>query len=144
MVCDEHQIGQQRDRSYRCGLRRKWYWTVISNKSGCSLWWTPDRKTMWLIIQVWSTPKTILNCRDWSYHVRFLKKKTDMTMMWSIVRVCSTPKPKLNCWDISDQVRPVMKTTQDNDTTDCTSVVYPKNETELLWLIGPDVIQGEK
>ena len=29
-----------------------------------------------------------------------------------------------------------MKTKQDNDVTNCTSVVHAKNKTELSWLIG--------
>ena len=33
-----------------------------------------------------------------------------------------------------------MKTKQDKDVTDCTSVVYVENDIELSWPIGLDVI----
>ena len=36
-----------------------------------------------------------------------------------------------------------MKTRQDNDMTDCTSVVYVETKTELLWLIKPVAIYDE-
>ena len=38
----------------------------------------------------------------------------------------------LNCRDLSDRVLFVTKTRQDNDMTSYISVVYAKNETELL------------
>ena len=65
-VCDEIQTEEQRDRLYRCSLCRKWNWVIMINQTKCDLWWKPDKTTMWLIIQVWSTPKTILNCHDQS------------------------------------------------------------------------------
>ena len=34
----------------------------------------------------------------------------------------------------------MMKTRQDNDVIDLTSVVYIENETELPWLIRPSVV----
>ena len=41
-------------------------------------------------------------------------------------------KRLLNYWDLSNWVLFVIKTKQDNDMTDCISVVYVKTETELL------------
>ena len=40
-------------------------------------------------------------------------------------------KSKLNCLELFDQVQFVMKTRQDNDVTDWTSVSYTVNDTEL-------------
>nr|CAN75003.1 hypothetical protein VITISV_014929 [Vitis vinifera] len=47
------------------------------------------------------------------------------------VWVRSTPKMKLSCHDRLDRVSFVMKTRQDNDMSDRTSVVYAKNNNEL-------------
>ena len=45
---------------------------------------------------------------------------------------------KLSCRDQLDRVRFMMKTKQNNDVTDCTSVVYAKSDIELLWEIEPN------
>ena len=50
------------------------------------------------------------------------------------------PKTKLNYQDLSDCVRSVMKTRQDNNMTDCISVVYTIIENELLGLIESGVV----
>ena len=33
VICDENQIGQQRDRLYRYDLRQKQYWTIVTNQN---------------------------------------------------------------------------------------------------------------
>ena len=38
--------------------------------------------------------------------------------------------------DLFDQVQSVIKTRQDKDMNDCTSVVYIENATKLSWSIG--------
>lgn len=40
-VCDENQIGQWLDRSYRYYLRQKWYWVVMIDWIECDLWRKP-------------------------------------------------------------------------------------------------------
>ena len=47
---DENQIRQLHDQLYRCGLRQKQNWVVMTNQTESSLWWKPDRTTMWPII----------------------------------------------------------------------------------------------
>ena len=37
----------------------------------------------------------------------------------------------------------MIKTIQDNNVTDCTSVFYAENNIELLWSIGPSVVCNE-
>ena len=49
-------------------------------------------------------------------------------------------KPKSNYRDLSNRVQSVMKTRQDNNMTNCTSVIYVEDETKLLCLIGLGVI----
>ena len=51
---------------------------------------------------------------------------------------------KLNDYDGSKKVLSMMKTRQDNDITDRTSVVYAKIITKLSWLIKQDVVYYEK
>ena len=53
------------------------------------------------------------------------------------------PKLKPNRQYLSDRVWFMMKTRQDNDITDCTGVIYAKNDDELLWLIEQDVVYDE-
>ena len=36
-VYDENQTGQWHDRSYRYGLRKKWYWTIMIDQIGYSV-----------------------------------------------------------------------------------------------------------
>ena len=38
----------------------------------------------------------------------------------------------------------MMKTKEDNDVTNCTSMIYIEIKTELSWLIGEDAIYHEK
>lgn len=45
----------------------------------------------------------------------------------------------MTCHDQLDRVESIMKTREDNNITDRTSVVYIKNDTELLWPIRPGV-----
>ena len=40
----------------------------------CGLWWKPDKTMMWLIIEVCSTLKMILNCHDQSDQVQSMIK----------------------------------------------------------------------
>ena len=80
-VYEENQIGQL-DRSFKCVPRQKQYWTVMTNRIGCWLWWKLDRRTMWLIVQMQSTLKMKLNYHDWSDHVQSMmktKQDNDMT-----------------------------------------------------------------
>ena len=49
------------------------------------------------------------------------------------------PKMKLNCHDWLDQVPSFTKTRHDNDVTDCTYVIYVKNDIELSWSISSSV-----
>lgn len=49
-VCDENKTGQWHDRLYRCVLCQKWYWTIVTYWTGCSLWWIPERTMTWSII----------------------------------------------------------------------------------------------
>ena len=48
----------------------------------------------------------------------------------------STPQMIINYRDQSDRVQSITKTTQDDDVTDHTGVVYTENNTELSWPIG--------
>ena len=67
VVCDENQINQWHDQSYRCGLRRIQNWVVMTdwtgcrrpsvvhmtnrtNQSECHLWQKKNKTTMWSII----------------------------------------------------------------------------------------------
>ena len=47
-VCDKNHRGQWRDRYYKCCLRWKRYWTIMTDWIGCRLWPKPDKKTMCL------------------------------------------------------------------------------------------------
>ena len=47
-------------------LLQKRYWIVITDQTGCCLWWKLDRTMTWLIIEVCSIMKRILNFRDQS------------------------------------------------------------------------------
>ena len=49
------------------------------------------------------------------------------------------PKMKLSCHDWLDQVPSFTKTRHDNDVTDCTYVIYVKNDIELSWSISSSV-----
>ena len=48
--CDENQIGQLRDWSYKCGLLRKQNWATMIDQTGYDLWWKPDWTITWLMI----------------------------------------------------------------------------------------------
>ena len=50
MVCDENQTRQWLDRSYRCDLHWKWYWTIMIDWTECSLWQKLERTIAWPII----------------------------------------------------------------------------------------------
>ena len=52
IICDENQIGQWHDWSYRYGLLQNRNLTVKTYMIGCGLWWKSDRITMRLIILV--------------------------------------------------------------------------------------------
>ena len=54
VVCDENQTKQQLDWSSKCVLRRKWYWTIMTNKNECILLKKPNKTMTSSIIQVWS------------------------------------------------------------------------------------------
>ena len=49
---------------HRFSLCWNWNWTIMTYLTGCGLWWKPDRTITWLITQVWSMPKTIMNYHD--------------------------------------------------------------------------------
>lgn len=51
---------------YKCVLCWKWSWAVIIDQTGYDLWWKWDRTTTWLIVQLCSTLKTMLNYQNWS------------------------------------------------------------------------------
>ena len=106
--CDENQIRQLRDWSYKCGLRWKQTWVVMINQTGYDLWKKPNGTTMWLIMQVLPTLKLKFNYRDLFYWV------------WSMI-----------------------KTRKDNNVTNCTGMVYTKNEIELYKPIRPIFICEE-
>ena len=58
-----------------------------------------------------------------------IRQRCDWSYKWS------PPNIKLSCLYWSNLVRSVIKTRQDNDMTNCTRIVYAKNESELSWLI---------
>ena len=74
VFCDENHIGKWCDWTYSCGLQRKWYWTIVIDRIKCRLWWKPDRTTSWLIEQVWSMLKMIMNFHDRSDRVLTMTK----------------------------------------------------------------------
>ena len=59
---------------YMLGLHWNQNWTIEIYLTGCGLWWKPDRITTWLIIQVLSTPKMIMNSHDQWDLVQFVTK----------------------------------------------------------------------
>ena len=85
---------------YRSGLCWNRNWTFGTYLIECALWWKLDRTTIWLIVQVRSTPKTTLNCCDPSDWVSSMIKarhgndvtdrigevyiKNDTKLSWSI------------------------------------------------------------
>ena len=72
VVYDESQIGQRHDQSYRYNLRQKRYLTIITNRT----WFW-----LWLIIQIWSTLKKKLSCRNqsnWVWSVIKIKQDNDV------------------------------------------------------------------
>lgn len=73
-VCDENQIEQWCDRSYRFGLHKKQYWTFETYRIRCSLSWKPYMTMMWLIFYVQSILKMKLSYRIWSDRVWSVKK----------------------------------------------------------------------
>ena len=74
VVSNENHTRQQRDQSYKCNIFWKWYWTIETYRMRCGHSWKPVMTTAWSIIQVWSTPKTILNYRDLSDLVQSIMK----------------------------------------------------------------------
>ena len=64
VIYDKNQTGEEHDRSYKCGIHWKLYFIVMTNKIGCGLCWKPYMTMTWPILQVRSTLKTKLNCRD--------------------------------------------------------------------------------
>ena len=103
-IYDENQTGQQCDWLHRSSLLQKKKWTVETYLIIYSLWWKPNRTAMWSIIQVRSTPKSILTimtdqteCHLWW--------KPNRTTTWSIVQVQSTFSwystiviDRIGCW----------------------------------------------
>ena len=49
-VCDENQIRQWPDWSYRSCLCWNQNWTILINQKGCQQWWNPVRSMTWIII----------------------------------------------------------------------------------------------
>ena len=48
--CEENQIAQWHDQSYRFDLCQKRQWAIMTDQIRCQPWWKTIRKTMWLII----------------------------------------------------------------------------------------------
>lgn len=86
-IYDENDKRQRRHRSYRCGLYRKWNWTVMTNGVGCNLWQKWHRTTTSPIVHMWSMPKMKLNCCDWLGKERSKTKTTQDKDM--INRTCA-------------------------------------------------------
>lgn len=78
---DEYQTRQLSDWLYRCNLCQNRNWTVMTNRTGCSLSRKVNRRMTWLIIQVWSPHNIITNCQDWLeilWHMTKTRHDNDM------------------------------------------------------------------
>ena len=64
VVYDEDEIRQWCDRSYCSTLRWKQNCTIMTDSIGHDLRWSPNKTMTWLVIQVWCTLKSKLNCHD--------------------------------------------------------------------------------
>ena len=73
-IYDKKQTGQWCDQSYKCGICQKGNLTVVTDQTGCSLWWKLDKTMMWPIVQEWSTLKMKLNYQDQSERVSTMTK----------------------------------------------------------------------
>ena len=63
-IYEENNTWQRCDKSYKSSLHQNQNyqnWTFGTYMIGCGMWWKLDRKTMWPIVQVRPTLKTILN-----------------------------------------------------------------------------------
>ena len=76
IVCDINQTRQWHNWLYRCGLHLNTNWTVGTYRIRCSTLQKWDRTMTWPIVQVRSTPKMKLSCRDLLDQVQSLMKTT--------------------------------------------------------------------
>lgn len=113
----------------------------MTDHKGCIMWQKPDKKNdvtnrsrvVYIEIETKFTDRT--RCDLW--------QELDRRLTWLILQVQSMMKIKLNYPDKLYQVWFMMKTTQYNDVTDPTNVVYAEDEIELSWLIGKGAICKE-
>lgn len=127
MIYDKNHIEQQCDPLYRCDLRRKWNWVIMTDWTRCGLWGKPIRTKTWLIVQVWSTLKTKLSYRDRSNQVQFVMKTRHNNIVTERTGVVYAEKDIELSW-LTDRVRSMTKTKQDNDVTERTGEVYTKKQ----------------
>ena len=88
VVYDKNDTQQWRDQSYRCALHRKRYWTIVTYRTKCDMWWKLNRTMTWPIVLGRYMRKNKLNYRDQSSRVRSMTKMTqdnDMTNRTSSV-----------------------------------------------------------
>ena len=88
VVYDKNDTQQWRDQSYRCALHWKRYWTIVTYRTKCDMWWKLNRTMTWPIVLGRYMRKNKLNYRDQSSRVRSMTKMTqdnDMTNRTSSV-----------------------------------------------------------
>ena len=133
VVCDENEAGQWPDWLYGYDLRRNeshLSWPLRlgvvcdENQTGLRLNRSDRCGLCW----------KLLKSRDLSYWVQSIWK-LNKTMVWLILQERYLLKIKLNYCDQSDWVWSMMKSRHDNDVTNHIDVVYPENETMLVWTI---------
>ena len=79
---DENHTGQWHDWLYKCGLRQKRNWVIVTDRTRCDPGWKIDRTTTWSLIWVQSSPKTILRSHNISNRLwSVMKTKNDDNMI---------------------------------------------------------------
>ena len=99
-ICYKNHTGQWHDLPYKCSLHQKWNSVVVTDRTKCGMWRKPERERpmlkmqlnyqyrsgrvptvmkksrtmMWLIVYMWTTPKTKLSYPDRLDLVRSLMK----------------------------------------------------------------------